>query len=347
MSAIRRRNGRKPACEPCRRRKLACDHGYPSCTRCQKQSVNCIYLENPSTRAGKEDQRQCSLASPPRLPDASNLITPLSLRKNEIFSNGSPSSSQRTPVLDHSAEYLGPTSFTSVFMEHSEHFEVDHALRQSEQNDWGKSNDKELDPPGTLGLSLDRQLLHLGVQVLRNIPDEWSCNVLFSKHVNPNDGWIRMAGQALSDSMWHTYGKELNQQPRSGLLDLACSISNNSSSVLVPEEDPQHWIQSFSGKNIRWEALGILYTYWAFGAISSSLESEVLLRYNRENPPVKDAKELMMKMKNCALICMDLCKQLSSANVLLVYLLYKHSILESIIKGDKSTSSILSLSYGL
>ncbi|KAI1039662.1 hypothetical protein LB505_008338 [Fusarium chuoi] len=34
---VTRRNGKKQACEPCRRRKVACDHGYPICRRCRKR----------------------------------------------------------------------------------------------------------------------------------------------------------------------------------------------------------------------------------------------------------------------------------------------------------------------
>lgn len=164
--------------------------------------------------------------------------------------NDSQTPSKPTPILGNSAEYLGPTSFTSVFMEHSEHFEVNHALRSS--NPIRKSGHKDEKAPSSspIEFTLDPHLLQLGVQVLRYIPDEGSCNVLFSKHVNPNDGWIRMAGRALSDSMWHTYGRVLVQKPRSGLLDVARTISRNSTQLLAPE-NPRSWIQSFSGKNVR------------------------------------------------------------------------------------------------
>ena len=47
-----RRNGKKQACEPCRKGKLACDHGAPHCGRClrRKTTTRCIYHPAPMTR---------------------------------------------------------------------------------------------------------------------------------------------------------------------------------------------------------------------------------------------------------------------------------------------------------
>ncbi|KAL2071253.1 hypothetical protein VTL71DRAFT_12488 [Oculimacula yallundae] len=47
-----RRNGKKQACEPCRKGKLACDHGGPFCGRCvrRKTTAKCIYHPAPMTR---------------------------------------------------------------------------------------------------------------------------------------------------------------------------------------------------------------------------------------------------------------------------------------------------------
>lgn len=46
------RNGRTPACEPCRKRKMACDYTLPACQRCRKkkQELDCIYIQAPMTR---------------------------------------------------------------------------------------------------------------------------------------------------------------------------------------------------------------------------------------------------------------------------------------------------------
>ncbi|KAI9042125.1 fungal specific transcription factor domain-containing protein [Aspergillus affinis] len=85
--------------------------------------------------------------------------------------NGSLTPSKSTPILGDSAKYLGPTSFTSVFMEHSEHFEVDLALRSSNSIEKNRHEDGKASPPSPAGLS-SSHILNLGAQVLRNILDE-------------------------------------------------------------------------------------------------------------------------------------------------------------------------------
>lgn len=42
----RRRNGRLQACEPCRKRKVSCDHATPVCRRCRARNNadGCVYL---------------------------------------------------------------------------------------------------------------------------------------------------------------------------------------------------------------------------------------------------------------------------------------------------------------
>ncbi|GAW26766.1 putative fungal specific transcription factor domain-containing protein [Rosellinia necatrix] len=48
---LRRPNGRPQACEPCRKRKVACDHTQPTCHRCRKrrQEDDCVYLVSSSS----------------------------------------------------------------------------------------------------------------------------------------------------------------------------------------------------------------------------------------------------------------------------------------------------------
>lgn len=47
-----RRNGTAPSCEPCRKRKIRCDHQRPVCGRCHRRglSVQCFYHPAPLTR---------------------------------------------------------------------------------------------------------------------------------------------------------------------------------------------------------------------------------------------------------------------------------------------------------
>lgn len=138
--------------------------------------------------------------------------------------------------------------------------------------------------------------------------------------------------------MWNIFRPALIRRLTDDFLTLAAHISANSKKTLRKEQDPQGLLASFTGRQMRWETLGILFTYWAFGAISSSPESEPVSRYCQGHPFVMGPKKLMAHLKYYASLCIDLCRQLGSVNVLFVYLLYKHNILEGILNGDKSMS---------
>ncbi|GFF77803.1 hypothetical protein IFM62136_09657 [Aspergillus lentulus] len=323
-----RRNGRKAACEACRRRKLACDHSYPTCQRCQKLSMKCVYFERSVADTGvdKITKDVGQSAGPSR----DRVHAPYASENRRV-------PQQTTPVIDSPTEYLGPTSFTSVFMEHGDRFELENTVSAL-----GSQADRVTDPdlrsipqPNS---DVDRQRLQLGAEILQQIPGERDCPSLFSRHVNPNDGWIRLAAHHSSERMWNAFRPALTRRSRDDLLTLAAHISANSKPTLKGEQDPQAWLASFTGRQMRWETLGILYTYWAFGAISSSPESEAVSRYCQQHPSVIGPKRLMAHLKHSASLCIDLCRQLGSVNALFVYLLYKHNILEGILNGDKSLS---------
>ncbi|EAW23478.1 putative transcription factor [Aspergillus fischeri NRRL 181] len=325
---LRRRNGRKAACEACRRRKLACDHSYPTCQRCEKLSMKCVYFER--SLADTRVNRITEDVGPPPSPSREPVHAPYALENWRV-------PQQTTPMIDSPTEYLGPTSFTSVFMEHGDRFELKHAVRGSgSQAD--RVTDPDLSSPPQPKSAADRQRLQLGAEVLQQIPGEQDCSSLFSRHVNPNDGWIRLAAHHSSERMWNAFRPALTRRSTDDLLTLAARISANSKATLKGEQDPQAWLASFTGRQMRWETFGILYTYWAFGAISSSPESEAVSRYSQEHPSVMGPKQLMAHLKHYASLCIDLCRRLSSVNVLFVYLLYKHNILEGILNGDKSLS---------
>lgn len=77
-------------------------------------------------------------------------------------------------------------------MEHGDWFELDHAFNAS-GNQADHITDLDLrSSPGPKS-ALDRQWQQLGADILQHIPGERDCSTLFSKHVNPNGGWIRLA----------------------------------------------------------------------------------------------------------------------------------------------------------
>lgn len=75
----RRRNGLLASCDPCRQRKIGCDHRKPTCKRCERrgQTSRCVYRSTPLTRNGSSDSTtQRSLIRPniSPLPPQSNAV---------------------------------------------------------------------------------------------------------------------------------------------------------------------------------------------------------------------------------------------------------------------------------
>ncbi|BCS02010.1 uncharacterized protein AKAW2_60274A [Aspergillus luchuensis] len=324
MPTLRRKNGREPACEACRRRKLACDHETPACQRCRRLSLKCVYLANPLT---KDRARS--------LPEA---VSPTVL-SNE--SDGPPSAKtcpgaqSTTPILESSAEYLGPTSFASVFVEHRDRFEVDQALRIPGSEDINRVKVQSPTQPGNP--TITPRMLQLGIQILQNLPDELTCNLLFVHPMALMDACFRPAYRIASDKMWDEYRDVLRLRNSEHLQYVAKRFSECSLTPLPAEQNPHRWIESFSGKRTRWELLGSLFTIWSSAASQLPVQHDVITQYCRQHA-FKGPKELMVHFKRCASMCIELCSQLGAINILFVNLAFKHNILESIASGDKSLS---------
>lgn len=177
---------------------------------------------------------------------------------------------------------------------------------------------------------LTAQKLEKCVFVLKRVPPGEDGEAIFGKHTNPNDGWIRLAARHLVTSIYQAFGRQLGKErTRSRLEELAQTICANTARPFNEDEpDAQAWLSSFTGKNLRWDALGICFTYWAFACISN--------KAHRPEPFGPDLlKEQMMAYKECVELCIELCND-AVPNTLLLYLVYKNTILQSIVTGDAS-----------
>jgi hypothetical protein len=86
---------------------------------------------------------------------------------------------------------------------------------------------------------------------------------------------------------------------------------------------------------MRWETLGVLFTYWSFGTISltendATVECKKCFR--------SDRRRLWRQYKEAAYRCIELTRE-SPASPLSAYLMYKHTILETARSGDASAST--------
>ncbi|RFU75882.1 n-terminal binuclear zn cluster-containing [Trichoderma arundinaceum] len=230
---------------------------------------------------------------------------------------------------DENVGYLGATSFPEFFRETRKHLDYV-AGREPTHDGLGGNNESGMAFPR---MAPDAAAFEAAFSVLRTIPTKDAANFMHRRNVNPNDAWCRLATDRLHNSLWVALGHFLEgERGNEAMSQLAMLLFQNSSKPLKEDfADSEQWFEAFSGVNFRWEGLGLLFTFWTFGATSLSENGTTEQRkwlgnYNRRN--------LMQMYKNAATKCVDLCRLASCNNTMMVYLLHTHSLTESLITGD-------------
>lgn len=218
-------------------------------------------------------------------------------------------------------------------------------------------------------LALSPRTLETCLAVLRRIPGEDVALSLFLKHANPNDGWIRLAARRLLESLHVAFGRELRSRRPADLEDMAHVISANTAQPLAEDNyedeedgdldeaaapgrgrdegrgerlsDSERWMASFSGRRMRWEGIGVLFTYWGFAGLADHPHRPELPvadgSGSGEGTPGAglgfDPRRVTLAYKEAAQLCMELCKG-CAPNSLGLYLAYKNAVLESVLSGD-------------
>ncbi|KAF4981389.1 hypothetical protein FZEAL_2819 [Fusarium zealandicum] len=275
---LRRLNGRPQACDPCRARKVACDHDQPTCSRCRKRKEACIYT-----------------VSEPRI------------KRPRLRAPSTNSSSTPSPP---GPGYLGFTSHNAVFEEtrnslslvHGSTLEVDASPRRPAR---ARPCLIELPPP----------LREMCLSVLRNLPGS-SEDVSTNRMHCSVDEWIIASVKEVLRSLYECFGEHLASRDDSKLEEMGLAICNNTARPLrdLPSSGTD-WLDQFSGPNIRWESLGLIWAYW-------------------EGTPGANPQTVVSHLG----YCIELSRHVSTANDILLYLCYRRSTMESIITGDAGLS---------
>ncbi|KAH8897310.1 hypothetical protein GQ53DRAFT_791856 [Thozetella sp. PMI_491] len=348
----RTRNGRYQACEPCRRRKVSCGHETPVCARCRRRGTEreCVYVPRSSTVPVLVHAERVS-APAPRLPPLAAASTPTGSSEPRAVPSPSgsfvsqeegqtPSStSVGSPQLNfQNTGFLGATSFHSVY----NGLENMPALGQSEAltPSGGSANHTAAleevpnatnDQKTAAASATDESAL----KVLRMIPNEKTGKAIFDLDIHPNDTWSRIASQRIMLSIYDHFGPVLKNGSTGGLLEMARTLTLNSQRPLVENiSDGDEWIASFSGENLRWEALGIVFTHWAFATLNRDIDEngEGRAAGSWEVNHLKATR--MFHFKAGIEGCMALADPTRNVNTLVVLLHHNHMILETHVLGD-------------
>ncbi|EGX89424.1 fungal specific transcription factor, putative [Cordyceps militaris CM01] len=322
----RRRNGRPQACEPCRGRKVGCDHQLPVCSRCRKGRIEhkCIYMvakNPPSPTPPRTRELPSNLPSPDR-PARTRIVTsPRTARQGHAAIDARPSESVRYEALG----YMGATSFS---------IDLEEAQRRLMSMPGAEGPVSSVPPSDAPSLSLrDFNPPAAAINVIRNIPDRASSYYLFETYRNIHDAWCRLAARWLLHSLWDTFGDILEgDRSDESLSVMAKKLCRNTSSVLREDhKDPKEWFNEFSGHNMRWECIGILFAYWSSGLLSLPRET---FKGSCKALNDMDRRSALEFYKELVADCANLCWNAGSGNTLLCFLLFKRSLLQSNIGGD-------------
>ncbi|PQE31313.1 fungal specific transcription factor protein [Rutstroemia sp. NJR-2017a WRK4] len=236
-----------------------------------------------------------------------------------------------------SGGFFGPTNYSAVFVENSDNI----------GNDIQLSNDSDTLP---LYDSLQAQnflmlpsnefrgspRIALGVRILRHLPDEKTCNFLIQRNLDISCHAIRLGEviMTMSRSLWSMWGKEL-EEPRNteDLERISAHLCKNSETHFQEAEDYEPWIAATTGTNLRWEAVGLVFSAIAFSVVSYSDRDAF---FTTQSGPRRDRRHFALELKDCVQSCVTLSNYMDYINMLMVTLLLENLILTTILSGDAS-----------
>ena len=111
-------------------------------------------------------------------------------------------------------------------------------------------------------------------------------------------------------------------------------LFKNEEKPLPPSpDDGMEWLRTFTGPNLRFEMLGILFCF--FGVAFLALQDWDPLFSVPENEG-RDRKQTAWRMKECADVCLNMCDAVETVNFLVTALTLNIKTLESGCTGDES-----------
>lgn len=324
-TVLRRRNGRPQACDPCRGRKVSCDHTQPVCLRCRrsKRPDKCAYtlsthsvpssshkstLQQSQSGVARNHSSTASPPSPSALPPTS-LPTPEVSLAGPALSHNETSHMTPTPgsaggtAEPRRSGYLGYTSYSTIFKE------TTHKLSRSQGTPLVPviPQDAQRNPiavPSTPG-ELSPLARNMGLMVLRKLSSHQKTNLPPGPSKQRWNGWVRLVCRRVLHSL-HTWlggdGSKLEE-----LVRVLCE--NTAKPISEDVTDVDGYLAQFCGVNLRWESLGLLFT------------TEELF----PTTPTSERGPVLMYLG----MCVELAKQFSLSNLLQLFVTYQRMIMES------------------
>jgi hypothetical protein len=167
--------------------------------------------------------------------------------------------------------------------------------------------------------------LDIALDILDSLPSPEAECILAKPHINPFDGWIPLETTWLLTELRSTFAAAFGcDGGRERFTELASIIFSNTAQR-VPHtqvDSAEDWYTLLSGTSLRWETVGLLFSSWALAALQ-----------NKEDIDQYRPHILALRFLNIMESCIRFCRGNRAHNVLLVYLIYRTSIVSSILHG--------------
>ncbi|OQE35991.1 hypothetical protein PENCOP_c012G01349 [Penicillium coprophilum] len=357
----KRHNGQPQACEPCRKAKIRCDHASPKCSRCVLRNLECIYHPAPMTKRrppASHTPIQLDTTLPADLLTTQNVSStfhiPTDSSVGTAISNApvdpSPAASSGLTTRSTASkrnmlfqEELGQhetTRFSAVFVENQESF-------GAVMPDTTDSNLHELgrEPDVTA-----RSRVELAVRTLLNFPTARTFDILMTEIHHVYDVWLSPTMiQHCLEQVWTEYPSELGElRTRESALRVANDLFLNQKKPrpipdcnMVSNSDHVSWLNWFGGPNLRWEMIGILFS-WAGIAFRCKQEWDPVFALPEQHG--RDRTTAADRMRECAAACIRLCEVNFEITDIMVICMKDSTRLQSILISDESDR--LRVDYG-
>ncbi|KAM0255610.1 hypothetical protein ACHAQJ_005615 [Trichoderma viride] len=326
---------RHAACEPCRRAKLACGHERPTCARCRNrdQIDLCVYRARPFRRRNPGDRlRKQSVGGSIRV-DALN--TPPLEPTSPISEVLGASSSQ--PRRYPNPGFLGVPSHASIFNQVSSRASTGMVVAQHDESVQLTMSSPPADAivdqatfdRANHALSLLDQLQISGLASLVRFWLKKGVNLALA------EPFVETCVDAAVD--W----RELSTPAGNDARDASIGICHRAKVLLENTHRPlavhRHstafeYLSQMSGKNLRWESLGIFLAAASRAALDTSSFAPLYNSDERRRGLIK----ALTYIGDC---CLETCLALDCLNDLQLVLQYENLIVHSQVDGDQSYHS--------
>jgi len=231
--------------------------------------------------------------------------------------------------------FLGPTSYSAVFREND--LGNTHEDFVQQRPNLNVEDDGQVQEPRHGPCNLEAQEhVDEGIMILQRFPERHLCEYLLGRYFEVCD--VHVHEQTMyycHDSIWSTYGEYLQSTRKDKDLEIISKeLCKTAMTPLPSSSNTQEWLDSFSGKRLRWEVLGTFFAVFGLAVMTMPDWDPLFYRTSTGRPSSK--MQYGKKVGQYAEACLALCNDVDSLNDYVISLMYLAHLLQSFNEGDTS-----------